>query len=256
MTSVQTVPPAPPPTTTQASTSVVTPYFLDGEQIAAGQPLEAPERGVAAAALRAVIDGPNGQEIAGGLTSAIPPRARLNGLTIQDGTATADLSREFEEGGGSLSMQARVAQVVYTLTQFPTVKRVAFRLDGRPVKAIGGEGVVVDPPVDRLDFEAATPAILVESPGFATAVSSPFTARGTANTFEANFQWELRDGAGKLLAKNFETATSGSGTRGTFSFPVPFSVTEPTQGALVVFEGSAADGSRIHVRSIPLTLVP
>jgi germination protein M len=256
VTSVTTVTPAPPPTTTQASTSTVTPYFLDGEQIAAGQPVATPERGIAAAALRVVLDGPNGQEIAGGLTSAIPPRVRLNGLTIERGTATVDLSRDFEDGGGSLSMQARVAQVVYTLTQFPTVKRVAFRLEGRPVRAIGGEGVVVDPPVDRLDFEAVTPAILVESPGFATAVSSPFTARGTANTFEANLQWELRDGAGKLLAKDFATATSGSGTRGTFSFPITFSVSAPTQGALVVFEGSAADGSRIHVRSIPLTLVP
>jgi hypothetical protein len=254
VTAVRTTPPA--TTTTPASTSTVVPYFLDGEQIAAGQPVATPERGVAAAALREVLDGPNGQELAGGLTSAVPPRTQLKGLTIAGGTATVDLSREFDQGGGSLAMQTRVAQVVYTLTQFPTVKRVAFRIDGKPVKSIGGEGVIVDPPVDRLDFEDQTPAILVESPGYATAVGSPFTARGTANTFEANLQWELRDAGGKVLAKNFATATSGTGTRGTFSFPVTFGVAQPTQGALVVFESSAEDGSRIHVRTIPLTLLP
>jgi len=49
-------------------------------------------------------------------------------------------------------MLTRVAQVVYTVTQFPAVQRVAFRLDGKPVSAIGGEGVVVDPPVTHADF--------------------------------------------------------------------------------------------------------
>jgi len=48
-------------------------------------------------------------------------------------------------------MLTRVAQVVYKVTQFPAVQRVAFLLDGKPVSAIGGEGVV-DPPVTRAAF--------------------------------------------------------------------------------------------------------
>jgi spore germination protein GerM len=49
-------------------------------------------------------------------------------------------------------MQLRVAQIVYTLTEFPIIERVRFRIDGAPVAAIGGEGVVVQPPVAREDF--------------------------------------------------------------------------------------------------------
>jgi len=242
-------------TTTQGSAaSTVVPYFVEGNQVAAGQPVQTPERGVAAAALRAVLDGPNDRELAAGLTTAVPPDTRLLDLAIAGGLARVDLSGRFREGEGAPATRERLAQVVYTLTQFPTVKTVRLRIDGHTVSPFGD--VKLDRGLTRADFEDETPAILVESPGFATAVSSPFTARGTANTFEATFEWELRGASGEVLAKHFETATSGTGTRGTFSFPVAFRVGGTTQGSLVVFERSAADGSRIHVRSIPLTLQP
>lgn len=255
VTTIETLPAAPPTSRTQAPAgSTVVPYFIEGDQVAAGEPVETPERGIAAAALRAVLDGPNGRELAAGLTTAVPPDTRLLDLTIADGLARVDLSGRFREGEGAPATRERLAQVVYTLTQFPTVQRVRVRIDGHTVSPLGD--VKLDRGLMRADFEDQTPAILVESPGFATAVRSPFTARGTANTFEATFEWELRDAAGKVLAQHFETATSGTGTRGTFSFPVNFSTSRPTSGSLVVFERSAADGSRIHVRSIPLTLQP
>ena len=107
---------------------------------------------VARAALSELLAGPAAAEAAAGLTTAIPAGTTLRSVAIAGGTATVDLSRDFESGGGSSSMLTRVAQVVYTVTQFPAVQRVAFRLDGKPVSAIGGEGVVVDPPVTRADF--------------------------------------------------------------------------------------------------------
>jgi germination protein M len=255
VTTIETLPAAPSTSTTQAPAgSTVVPYFIEGDQVAAGEPVVTPERGVAAAALRAVLDGPNGRELAAGLTTAVPPDTRLLDLTIADGLARVDLSGRFREGEGAPATRERLAQIVYTLTQFPAVKRVRVRIDGHTVPALGD--VKLDRGLARADFEDQTPAILVESPGFATAVSSPFTARGTANTFEATFEWELRAASGDVLAKHFETATSGTGTRGTFSFPVTFRLNGATPGSLVVFERSAADGSRIHVRSIPLTLQP
>ena len=255
VTTTETVSATLPASTTQTPAgSTVVPYFIEGDQVAAGEPVETPERGVAAAALRALLDGPNGRELAAGLTTAVPPDTRLLDLTIADGLARVDLSGRFREGEGVIPARERLAQVVYTLTQFPTVQSVRVRIDGHTVTPLGD--VKLGRALTRADFEDQTPAILVESPGFGTAVSSPFTARGTANTFEATFEYELRDAAGKVLAQHFETATSGTGTRGTFSFPVSFTVTQPIAGSLVVFERSAADGSRTHVRSIPLTLQP
>jgi germination protein M len=98
-----------------------------------------------------IVLGGYGSDETGG-AAAIPEGTTLQHLSISGSLATADLSGSFNDGGGSLSMQLRVAQIVYTLTQFPTVERVRFRVDGVPVTAVGGEGVVVEPPVARADF--------------------------------------------------------------------------------------------------------
>lgn len=57
-------------------------------------------------------------------------------------------------------MQMRLGQVVYTMTQFPTVKAVRFKLDGAPVNVFSGEGIVLDHPVGRSDYKDLAPSSL------------------------------------------------------------------------------------------------
>lgn len=250
------------PTTTAATTTRPAPagtshvlvYLLRDEKIGAAGRSVPLTPGIGAAAMRALLAGPTAEDRAAGLSSAIPSGTTLRGLDIAGGVATVDLSSQFASGGGSLSMQARVAQVVHTLTQFPTVDAVRFELDGRPVTALGGEGVDVSKPLTRKDVEALAPAVLVEAPTPGAEVASPLHATGTANTFEATFMAEIRDADGKVIAKRFVTATSGSGERGTFDFTLPFRVEEEQGGTLVVYEISAEDGSRIHEVRIPVRL--
>lgn len=240
--------PAPAPETATATARA---YLVRDERVAPVArevPAAAPLRG----ALAALLEGPTaGEESALGATTAIPAGTRLLDVALDDEVATVDLSGAFDDGGGSLSMLLRVAQVVHTATQFPNVERVRFRIEGEPVEAIGGEGVVVDPPVGRADFEEQAPLILVESPLPGATVVSPLRLRGSANTFEATFQVELLDADGDVAAKRFVTATSGTGTRGTFDATLPFDV-PAGPATLATFELSAEDGSRIHEQRIPL----
>jgi germination protein M len=235
------------------STNVLV-YFLRDEKIGAAGRSVPLTPGVGAAAMRALLAGPTAEDRAAGLSSAVPSGTTLLGLDIAGGVATVDLSSQFAAGGGSLSMQARVAQVVHTLTQFPTVESVRFELEGRPVTALGGEGIDLSKPLTRKDVEALAPAVLVEAPTPGAEIASPLHASGTANTFEATFMAEIRDADGKVLAKRFVTATSGSGERGTFDFTLPFRVADEQRGTLVVYEISAEDGSRIHEVRIPIRL--
>jgi Immunoglobulin-like domain of bacterial spore germination/Sporulation and spore germination len=206
--------------TTPAATVRLELFYLadDGKLVA--EPGEVPATlAVASAALHALATA------APGTTTEVP-----------DGLSVAIAKGDAKVIGAALS-KAALAQVVYTLTEFPTVQTV----NGRSRQ-------------DVEDFRFV-PAILVEHPLPDWQVSSPLHVSGTADTFEATFEYELKDSAGVVLAKGFTTASSGNGTRGTFAFSVPFTVDHAQDGTLVVYESSAADGSRIHVREIPLRLV-
>ena len=212
---------------------------------------------IGSAALEALLAGPDTREQAAAVGSQIPSGTQLLGLSVDNAVATVDLTSEFESGGGSASMNMRIAQVVYTLTQFPTVKGVLFELDGRRVDVLGGEGVIVDQPVTRKDFRSLLPAILVVSPQIGERVGSSVTVSGSANVFEANVSVEVVDASGKVVGSTFTTATCGTGCRGTFSVDVPYEVASATRGLIIVHDDDAAGtGTPPHEVRIPVVLTP
>jgi hypothetical protein len=245
--------PAPTTSGTAARRVVLEVWFTEGEtlflrKVSAESP--GPRVGTLAATL--LLDGPGGDEELG---TAIPAGTGLLGLTIDGGVATVDLTSEFEAGGGSFSMRMRIAQVVYTLTQFPTVKGVLFELDGEPVDAIGGEGVLVDQPLTRKDYADLLPAITVATPYAGQTDGSPIHVSGSANVFEANVTVRILDARGREIARTFTTATCGTGCRGTYSVDVPYSVKEDQSGWVVVSDDDAAGtGHPPHEVKIPVEL--
>lgn len=228
-------------------------WFSSGNRLApAIATIDATPR-VGSAALRALIEGPAG---AGNLKSAVPPATEINSLSIERGTATVDLSSEFESGGGSMSAGMRLAQVTFTLTQFPTVKRVTFLLDGERPEIFSEAGLVFEKYFTRADFEDFSPAIIVNRPLGESEVDSPVTVAGTANVFEANVLIRIVGAGREVFAETFTTATCGSGCRGDFSENVEFDVEEPTEATVQVYEESAETGRPINMIEVPVTLAP
>jgi hypothetical protein len=206
-----------------------------------------PER----AALLRLLDGPTEDESAEGLATEIPTGTELLDFTLDDGVATVDLGGSFVETGGTDSTAGRVAQVVATLTRHRTVDRVAFEVDGEPMESIGE--VDVAPPIGRAAIEDQTPQILVESPLPGDAVRSPVRLRGTANVFEATVSIQVRDESGDVVLETFTTATSGTGTRGTFATELSLPDTSG-KATIVAFEASAEDGRPLHAVEVPVTI--
>ena len=149
-------------------------------------------------------------------------------VTIADGTATVALDK---------ATQDQAAEIVYTLTQFPTVKRVD----------VGGrQGLTRD------DFAGYVPPIFIESPAAGADVPGTFHVSGTASVFEATLVVQLvRDG--KVILKQSVTASEGAPGRGTFDTTV-----HATPGAVTVpaFSPSAADGTPQHEVDVPVTVLP
>jgi germination protein M len=239
------------PTATPAATMTVSLYFMRGEFVGTAHRSVPQTTAVATAAMTALLGGPSASEKAAGLKTIIPTGTKLHGVTISNGIATVDFSSAYESGGGTLSMTARLAQVVYTLTQFPTVKGVNFKIDGKKVTVVGGEGIMLTHPQTRADYESVTPAIFVESPAVGDTLKGPITFRGTANVFEAQFQVQLFDAKSNVFVEKAVHATSGTGTRGTFKTTLSFT-TKATTGRLKTYDLSAKDGTAENIVTIPL----
>ena len=238
-------------TSVTSETADVGVWFVTGEKVAtAGRSLATPE--VATGAVEALLEGPTDFEAGLGMTSAIPAGTELLGIDIADGAATVDLSGDFGSGGGSLSMQLRVAQVVFTVTQLDEVDTVTIWLDGKPAtEGIGGEGVPATD-LDRSDVEAVTPFVLILSPTPGQTVTSPLTITGISNTFEATVQYTVTDPDGLILDEGFTTATAGNGVWGEFSITVDIDLPQSGLGAVIAFQDDMESGGQRDVYEVPV----
>jgi hypothetical protein len=151
-------------------------------------------------------------------TAALRALGIVSPVTISDGTAAVRLGK---------ASDAQVAGVVYTLTQFPEIRKV---------DVAGRAGLTRD------DFAAYLPPISVESPAPGASVPPTFHVRGTASVFEATFVVQtIRNGV--VLERRTVMASEGAPGRGTFDTTLFAS-----PGRLVVraFAPSAKDGSPQH----------
>ncbi|MFC0006370.1 Gmad2 immunoglobulin-like domain-containing protein [Micromonospora siamensis] len=190
-----------------------------------------------ALALDELAAGPSAAEASAGLTSVVPEGVRM--VRINDGTATVAAPPAFTDGPVA-TVRLRRAQVVWTLTQFPAVRRVDLG-DGRA-------------PTGRADYADLLPPIVVTGPSIGQQVGSPVTVTGTAQVFEATVSVRVLDRDGHVIGAGFTTATCGTGCRGDYRVAVRYRLAATGPGSVEAYEVSARDGSRINVVSVPVLL--
>jgi hypothetical protein len=150
-------------------------------------------------------------------------------VTIGAGTAAVALDS---------APAGEVAEIVYTLTQYPTVQHV---------DVAGRKGLT------RSDVISYAPPILVESPARDMTEPQEILVRGSASVFEATLVVELRRGD-QVVEKHSVTASEGAPGRGDFTAILR----APSPGAYTVaaYAPSAADGTAQHEQDIPITVTP
>jgi germination protein M len=205
-------------------------YFVRADKVAtAGRKVSGTD--TKEQAIHGLLAGPDDFERNIGMSTEIPAGTELVSLNVADGTATVDLSNDFRSGGvaalPALPMQRRVAEVVFTLTQFDDVHKVTITLEGKPL-----EGAVN---LKRGDLEALIPMILVESPVLGESVTSPLQVSGIANVFEGTVSYSVNAPDGAKLDQNFTTATGPEwGHWGTFTFTSAYTTQQHGLGRVVV----------------------
>lgn len=256
--------PAATTTSTAPQAEGIAVYFLlDELEADAGGPFLVPVfrearegSDMALSAMEALVEGPDNGEMEAipSISSAIPEGTSIRGVTVEEGLARVDLSDEFDDGGGSFSMFARLAQVVFTLTRIEEVDQVEFLIEGEPITVFSAEGIELDGPQERSDYYDLLSPIFVDAPAWGEPVDSPVAVSGLSNVFEAVSQVLLTDDDGARLFEDSVMATCGTGCWGEWQIDVPYEVDRDQFGALIVWEYSAEDGSRINIREYPVQL--
>ncbi|MET8255568.1 Gmad2 immunoglobulin-like domain-containing protein [Micromonospora sp. NPDC005197] len=188
-------------------------------------------------ALTELAAGPTPAEAATGMVTLLPAGVEVTRIT--DGVAT--LGPVPSGNDPAERRRLREAQVVWTLTQFPTVRQVRFP---------GGA------PVGRADYPDLLAPIVVTAPSVGERVTAPLTVTGTADVFEATVSIRVLDAAGREVATGFGTASCGSGCRGAYRLVVGWRTAREQHGTIEVYEVSPRDGARINTVAVPVILAP
>ncbi len=227
------------PSTDPATRDVVTPFFLRGGKVAAGEAMPAPGPDRLQAALDVLLGGLSDADRAADLTDAISSYVELRGARMDGTTAIVDFNRAFE----TANTRPQVGQVVFTLTQLPGVDKVRFLIEG---DTNGATGV---PPLSRDDLGDLTPTILLESPAPGAPPLRSFRANGSAAPSLTEVPWRV-EAAGVPLASGTTPANVARGAqRKRFSAAVDLPTAPAGPADLVV--GPGPDEIRL-----PITIGP
>lgn len=105
-------------------------YLRDGALVPAGVSL--PDHTVSTT-IGALFATPDPAVKSQELTSSVPIDTELSNLDINEGVLTVNLSKEFDNVVGPSRQQA-IAQIVLTATEFVSVSKVRFKVDGKAVQ--------------------------------------------------------------------------------------------------------------------------
>ncbi len=245
---VATVTSVPKTTTTAPSQITTSLYFVRGTSLGVALRLISAGADPRYLAMQALLAGPSATEVAAGLGSDIPAGTTMRGLQIRSGVATINLSPEFIQPGPAASLSARLAEIVYTLTAYSNVARVAIQVSKSPLPSFAG--VNLSAPVGRSQVTAALPAVLLETPAVGATLHSSLQISGLTS-FTGTYDVQLSDSTGRLLASVTNSAVVGA----TFAQTLPFTTSTAGTGMLRVFARPSTPGqpTQAVVFAIPIS---
>lgn len=104
-------------------------------------------------AINELLKGPNIVEKTAGAYSEIPNTTKLLGIRENGNKIIIDFSSDFQYGGGTDSIYSRMMQLIKTSVENSDNKKVYLYLNGKQIKFIGGEGIMVSQPLSEKSLE-------------------------------------------------------------------------------------------------------
>ena len=99
------------------------------------------------------MEGPSASEEVNDIITNIPDNTALLSAWVKGETAYVNFSKDFENNRyGRESTILQLKQIVFTATEFKTIKNVQILIEGKNQTYLGGEGIIIGRPLSRNDF--------------------------------------------------------------------------------------------------------
>jgi germination protein M len=108
-----------------------------------------PRGGLLENTMKELIKGPTQSEKKKGHLTAVPSGLKVNSIRIKNRSAEIDFNGAIEQGANGSILINRIDQIVYTATQFPSVKSVVIKINGRTRQTLGTDGLSIGGPLHR-----------------------------------------------------------------------------------------------------------
>lgn len=208
---------------------------------------------VARAAMEELV---KGTPVTPGAVRVLPPATQIRGITLRNGLATVDFSREVLHANvGATGETLGIQSIVDTLTEFPGIQKVSFLVEGKvdqQSRDWWGHVGLYTQPFSRNVSQTYEPVIWVTAPIAGQKITSPLTVAGSARVFEATVNYRVLDESGQVLVSSFTNASEGAPGRGDFSKTFSLPLSSPGRGKVEVFWLSPKDGSELDKVTVPV----
>lgn len=144
------LPVSPSATSAPSTTSTFVPVWVCSDEALVRVNVAVPDGGLQAR-LNAMLDA---SRLAPGLRVPIPAGTRLLGVSRDGRLLSVDLSEQMLRARGA-DKQAALAQLVFTVTEIPSIDLVRITAGGQPMAMPGEAGRLVRGPLSRADFTTA-----------------------------------------------------------------------------------------------------
>lgn len=232
-------------------------YLLHGGTLAPAHRVEVlGQTSIFDATIDDLVRGPLDVEVASGMTTGFRAgTTRTDPIKLDPAkkTATVSLSNQFHSNDPNIQA-VRMAQIVFTLTQFPTIQSVSFQVNGKKLSAVSGSGTELNGAATRNDYTALMPKILIDSPAAFAEVSTPIKINGTAAASRGTLWYRLVDSDNHVIAENRIPAQRRGDERRTVKISVPYELDKADRGALVVYERLPKETRERNTFAIPVDL--
>ena len=173
-----------------------------------------------------------------GAFKILPSKTKLLGITVTDGLATVNFSKEVLTANvGSSGETLGIQSVVNTLTEIPEIREVSFQVEGlidsRTRDWWGHVGLYEQPFKRNLD-KVMEPSVWVTHPVIGQTIGVPLLIKGSTLASQGTVISSLLDSSGKTITQKSITIPQGKTGRTDFEMELTFNPTEKGKGTLLV----------------------